>query len=345
MATENPGRRRMENDIAPPHLGVTHSRAVRWASLLALGIPLFACTALLGVDFDGRLAPTAPEGDAAVDIATACEAYARGICDRGVACGPFLLALTYGDYATCLSRVLLDCKPIFQAPGNRTTPEAVMACGRELAGTPCGDFVVRRLPAACVLAAGALVDGTPCGFDHQCASRRCRVRTGSRCGVCAVQSGVSGECNSDRDCQPGLRCREGTCEATVGFGSPCGGAAPCTYDLACIEGRCATPLDAGAACSPSSDRCANYQGYYCDPISSVCKPIPIRGPSEPCGNVASTFGLCRNSTLCVPDASSGTCQPLAVDGADCNEDGGPHCLIPARCAAGVCTLADPSRCN
>jgi hypothetical protein len=66
---------------------------------------------------------------------------------------------------------------------------------------------------------------------------------------------------------------------------------------------------------------------------------------EPCGALDGGVAGCSAGGDCQlePQTLRGHCVAAVADGAACGADAGP-CLLPAVCVAGVCTVADATKC-
>jgi len=299
------------------------------------------------------LAASAGCGDDDVDTSvspdTACTSAANAICDKLQECAPFLITVGFASRDACVDRFKINCTSGFSAPGTSATPTRLQQCSTDARGATCEDIVSRTLPESCRTVPGSLQDGNVCGNDAQCANKLCRVAKGSTCGACSSLGAAGAACESDGDCDYGLQCFDKKCLSRGRAGAACSATAPCIGTLGCVNGVCATPLAAGAACTfkVGENSCDAGKGFYCNPTTSTCTQISTAGPGGQCEFGLKGITACTSGSECkIPvGQTTGTCAAAAADGATCNDDTGPKCLAPARCAAGICTIADPSKCK
>jgi len=287
-------------------------------------------------------------GDGSQDAATgptptqACQDFAESYCGRLNACAPFLMEVSYGDVATCASRLALTCAPGLGAPGAHATPTDMEACAQAMANQSCEDALDNSQPSACMVPGGR-VDDAGCGVGTQCQSGYCRPIPGTICGTCQPHSSAGGRCVIDADCSATLVCHVGACVGPGVAGSPCGPSEPCLRSLACVNGRCQAPVPAGGQCFAPTD-CDGTHGAYCDLFQQKCTPTRVAMTGEPCGLTDAGAVACIRGESCgnVKDGQ-GTCHPTAGDRAPCGPD--IACLPPASCTlAARCTLPNPAAC-
>lgn len=271
-----------------------------------------------------------------------CDSYASAVCTKLDACSHFAVALEYGDVATCTTRTAKGCQLGIDAPGTGVTAANLDACSNALGAASCDDLLGGKPPDACKTPAGTLADGAACGEDAQCSGRRCR-KSGATCGACSKRGAAGDSCTTSSDCEEGLRC-SGTCAVPVQAGGTCDTAHSCAIGLFCKAGVCAKSGGAGEACQATGvpGECNAIAGLYCNPQSKVCETITLLSAGQSCSTPGS---LCSAASTCVGTSSSRTCLAPAADGAPCDDVKGPHCLGPATCENGVCTLDDPAACK
>jgi hypothetical protein len=219
-----------------------------------------------------------------------------------------------------------------------------------------------RPTAACSEAIhGPLEPGTPCDGAFACAPGSSCPRDGGFCSL-RGDAGPGGECSSDGDCLPDLRClatdrfqsRNKRCSSGQDAGQPCL-SAKANFHAACAD---------GLYCPPDYFRSGGPPNY------SDCQPVT--GAGLACGRLAS----CGRALACIGLATgidpiwgltsdplvvrAGTCAPAADEGGNCvtPPDGGfttvyyypggystttvvadqlePGCLVGLVCADGGC---------
>src|SRR5215472_13668223 len=97
----------------------------------------------------------------------ACTDLASSLCNKIQACAPFLIALVWGDMATCLARESLACPALFNAPGTGITVSGAEACAPAYMAASCEDTVSNKTPAACAFY-GSVATGGSCVENSQC---------------------------------------------------------------------------------------------------------------------------------------------------------------------------------
>jgi hypothetical protein len=293
--------------------------------------------------------PTATE--ACTDYASAyCALYSN--CSNG-----FYLAETFGDVATCVSRVEINCDNRL-ALSSAQSAAATESCAQALPATSCADLYANDLPDACQAPDGGTENGGVCTISAQCQSSYCAIAKDALCGTCGQLPAAGDDC-SVFPCGPRLSCLRysGTCGVQASDGGPCLGEGDCQYGFACLEafgdgGICVPAAASGEACDLqrlTGYACSTRLGLYCrllGPGNGVCTALDQSDAGQPCGDVLDVATVCIQSGVCQkasPDAGSGTCLGYATDDAACDSDGGPFCLPLSRCipatdggTAGVC---------
>lgn len=295
----------------------------------------------------------------------ACSDFASARCARLAACSNGRqVTVFFGDLATCEGRTKLGCLASLDAPGTGRTPESTEACVAALPSESCADFFDNAPVMACQPEHGSLANGAGCGFSAQCESAFCNVAKGAICGVCAAPPAAGAPCTQDNDCQDGQVCpKSGICTTPSALGAPCGKDMPCAAGLSCLgasamaAGSCVTAATSvGAACDPkkaSAPGCERRFGLFCDPSTMACASITYAPDGGACGVVAGAEVDCAGGGLCVIPAGevAGVCHAPAPDGAPCDADIGPPCLLPSRCVpssagstAGTCAAPTGAAC-
>ncbi len=317
-----------------------------------------ACgTTLLG-DGGGNTdaGPTAQQ--ACSDLATS-ECNLRSSCSNG-----FDISATFGDLATCVSRLQTSCVAALAAPGTGATAAQAESCAQAETTESCSSYHDALAPSACLPPAGTVAAGSPCAFAGQCQTSFCAIADDEVCGVCAAPPQAGDSCASS-GCGVGLICLKDTvvCAVPVADGGACSDADACGAGFSCLglrkdAGTCTPEGAVGSVCDDAAllaPQCDSSSGAFCergDRDAGICQPTALAATGSPCGTVSGIATTCGTGGLCVrplPDAGTGSCVAYAADGDRCDSAAGPPCLAPAQCVpttdagtAGTCTLANGS---
>jgi hypothetical protein len=279
----------------------------------------------------GPVVDAAARPDAA--LTRPCADYAAAYCARFRACSAAQEALFFGDEGLCRQRVTLECA-LVELP-EVTWP--TRACVDSLPTLACDEMLRGDYGAAC-RTAGALDDGTACFSPFQCQSRRCAQRVGDACSSCVPRGQAGDPCSSGLSCQDQLDCNaRKACAMPRIAGENCDDDRPCLVPLLCRGGSCVARGGEGAACASAED-CDGARGLGCNPVAGKCVRFTV---TTTCRTLSDgTFEACQAAGSC--QVATGTCVAAARDGESCSDELGPHCLLPAVCRAGRCTL--PAAC-
>jgi hypothetical protein len=259
----------------------------------------------------------------AVDGQKACASFAATFCSKLMSCTSFVLGVLYGDEPTCEKRVLASCVPSFGAAGTSATPAKTSACEQSLSSLACATFITGDLGPACKTEPGTVPQDGACAEDAQCATTFCARAPDAACGVCAPPT------------KPGAACVRSSCSA--GMVCPSG------------QSTCITPVPGKVddACT-AQEQCDLAHAVGCNTTSGKCLALTLASGQASCGAnaiVPTSYAVCPSSGICSA-LIAGKCAAAAADGAACStSDSGPHCLPPARCVGGKCTLVDPTTCK
>jgi hypothetical protein len=264
-------------------------------------------------------------GSDAGDALTACTALADGYCAKLQTCSTFVMSVAYGDLATCKARWILNCTPNFGAAGTSATPSRTSACAASIPALSCSTFLSGALGAACDVAGGTLANGSACGDDAQCSSTFCARAPESLCGTCQPIT------------DPGDTCVQKSCSTSS--------------QTVCVVAKntCVTPKagQIGDSCIGHEECDVGHQ-VGCNPVSSKCIALTLSSAGGTCGAdsiIPSKVGVCPAAGTCSSQLN-GKCSAAAADGASCSTaDTGAHCMLPARCVGGKCTLPAPATCK
>lgn len=166
-------------------------------------------------------------------------------------------------------------------------------------------------------------------------------------GLCIAASKPGEACESDTDCQPGLRCLYAAagkrCFAPVAIGAACETQGQCQYfDSVCFgrtdtaAGVCKMTPDLGQPCEPQANPafelvCLGH-GEACSETTKACVVLP--GAGAKCYGA----GICGPGSKC--DFDSWDCVALGSAGTPCGypQDCGPgfFCSKKGTCAASAC---------
>ena len=97
------------------------------------------------------------------------------------------MTVTFGDLATCVSRLQTSCVANLAAPGSGATPAHFEACAVAEQTEPCANYYDAVVPAACLPPAGTAAVGAACAFSSQCQTGFCALNDREVCGGCATQ--------------------------------------------------------------------------------------------------------------------------------------------------------------
>jgi hypothetical protein len=278
----------------------------------------------------------------------ACADFSTAACEKFNSCAPILVRVSYGDLATCQTRVKPDCKANLAAPGTSATPERMAACTSEYKNVSCSDLVGGTAPPSCLPTKGAVANGGACGDDSQCQSAFCGKDGDKQCGSCAVQPAAGSACVNNK-CPSGLGCSSNVCVKRGASGDSCDPLKqPCQSGLDCVGGKCVASGKAGDTCDSAqkdAPGCDILQGVLC--VAKKCELAKVVNAGERCGFVDGAPILCGGNQYCKtdPGKADGICAAKAKDNAGCDAKNGPECEAPAKCLDGLCKLAAPETCK
>lgn len=307
-------------------------------------------------------------GGGGVSAQQACQDEAHQRCTRLEACAPGRIQTQFGDEGTCESRYALTCTSALAAPNQGNTPATLEACAQAIPGWACTDFLDdQNAPSACVQQTGSVASGGACGFAGQCQSGYCAIAPNALCGTCAAPPSAGDSCAQLSTCGQGLFCTEDTqtCVVVAAQGAACGKGAPCGASLFCVgenatkgvQGTCQPAVaQAGASCDPtgqSGPGCDHNQLLACNTQTKQCATLTVAGSGQPCGtnDVDGQTALCGAGGVCTGASTGkpGTCTAAAADGAACDAQSGPGCMLLSRCVsagdggtAGTCQTSSAS---
>ena len=312
-------------------------------------------------------------GSSGTTVETACADLALAQCNQRQACssgngaiypdGVYIMS-NYGDMTTCRSRIQEACINNSTAPGTGNTPDQLEKCAKEYSAWSCADlFDNNANPPPDCAPPGKLANGQLCAFAAQCATRFCAGIKNATCGVCADEP-LDGDSCLTSTCAPGQVCKtefdkEVLCRDRLPINdATCTSDLPCQAFLACVgasptdptqTGVCTpTSIIDGSACGGTNLPCESTVGLACLGAAGAktCQRISYARAPAACGTVGDGRAECitadcftSNGPAATTDTDA-TCVGQAADGAACDTQFGPLCLLPARCVtAGVATTA------
>jgi hypothetical protein len=288
-----------------------------------------------GATSDDAGVETSPEGggaggqggvvgsDAAPDVRQVCAAFADTLCAKLETCSSFVLGALYGDVVVCRERTTLACLPSFGAPGTSATPAKTAACQATMAGLGCPAFLAGDLGAACKTDPGTVLVNGACADDAQCATTFCARAPDAACGVCQPPTSAGAACVRN-SCSAGTVCPAG-------------------------QSTCITPVagKVNDSCT-AQEQCDLAHAVGCNTSSGRCLTLTLATAQGTCGAdfiFPTSYAVCPASGTCSATLG-GRCSAAAKEGEPCSTaDTGTHCLPPARCVGGRCTLSDGSLCR
>ena len=258
-----------------------------------------------------------------VDPQQACNAMAESYCAKLQECSSFLMSVAFGNQTTCKARWILNCTPNFGAPGTSATPARTSACAQSIPTLSCTTFLGGDLGPACAVGAGTVANGAACGDDAQCASTFCARPTTAVCGTCQPVT------------NPGVACVQGSC--SISTNTICS-----TGTTTCVRPKAGK---IGDACVGQEECDVGHQ-VGCNPATQKCIALTLAGATCGANSIfASSIAVCPSAGTCSASVN-GTCTAAGADGASCvTTETGTHCMLPARCVGGRCTLPNPSTCR
>jgi hypothetical protein len=265
----------------------------------------------------------------------ACEEYAVAWAAMVLRCSRFLVESTYGTTDTHRARLRLECDRL-GLPAVKWPPQPFAPCATALATLSCTDWMDGVVPAAC-MPAGELANAAACSNGFQCQSRFCGQLGQTGCGRCEPRPQQGAACQGF--CDDGLTCNgQGVCVRPGSLGDVCSvDNAPCRGSLTCLAGLCQARQEAGDACA-TQDECNVFGGVLCNVNRAFCVNVDLASTCQL--NADGSLVACSANGFCNP--GTGTCTPVAADGAACNANNGPLCTPPAVCN-GTCQLPSYDR--
>ena len=263
--------------------------------------------------------------DAGGDAQQACTALADAYCAKLQSCSPFVTSVAYGDVAMCKQRWILNCTPTFAVTGTSATPARTSGCAQSIAALSCTTFLSGDLGTACAIAAGTVALGGPCGDDAQCASTFCARAPAAVCGTCQPAT------------MAGDPCVQSSCSISTNTACPAG------------KTTCVKPVagKVGDSCV-GHEQCDVGHQVGCNPTNGKCIALALASAGGTCGADSifpSSVAVCPAAGTCSASLA-GRCSAAGMDGASCStSDTGTHCMAPARCVSGKCTLPNPATCR
>lgn len=320
--------------------------------LSLLGLPLAGCDGGdggeggAGGDGGGGGAGGGTGGGPGVTVDEACASLAAALCAHIDGCSSFLMQVTYGDKATCESRVAARCPAPTELDGSNLAAADIAACAAAYEARTCAELY-DAAPSECRVP-GDRDAGATCASAAECKSNLCQAGAEGECGACGTQVAEGGSCAAaDAVCETGLYCNGTTskCDKPAGMGEACAPEKLCKAGLSCNGGTCGALLGDGADCS-NGEVCDFAQGLLCFALDGTCKKLNVAKVGEACGYDMDTGEL----TTCEADArcdATDKCVARPKEGEACTVDadtGEGDCASGYDCIGGVCASGLP-QCN
>jgi hypothetical protein len=314
----------------------------------AFGAAALLGSSLTGCDGGGDGAGgSGGEGGGGPTVDDACKSLAAAVCGQISSCSSFLIELTYGDQATCETRIAARCDDPTKLEASNVTAADIAACAAVYEGRTCADLFDPG-PDECRVP-GDKDDGAPCATAAECKGNVCEAEAEGSCGTCATPLAQGTTCGADTTvCDAGLYCNpsSGVCEKPAALDEACGDQKVCEGGLSCNSGKCGPLLGAGADCS-AGGTCDFAEGLICFALDNTCTKVNLAKVDELCGLDPDTGDLyvCEADAKC--DAGSETCVPRPLEGEACTVDpetGNGDCMSGFDCVAGKCASSLP-QCN
>ncbi|MEO7094262.1 MAG: hypothetical protein ABI175_13485, partial [Polyangiales bacterium] len=178
---------------------------------------------------------SATGGDTAgISADQACTELAAAYCDRSFSCALLFSDVTYGDAASCKTRLKASCLGSLSSPSVTETPGMTADCARAVVAATCDDLLSKKAIDKCVPAPGGVANGGACGDPEQCASTFCAYASDSICGVCAAIPSPGESCTNNQ-CGREMNCVLGKCQKPAVLGATCSSRdLPCAPGLSCF---------------------------------------------------------------------------------------------------------------
>lgn len=286
---------------------------------------------------DGGPVPDGPAG-AAPGRAAACAEFAAVTANKAFKCSPLYYQSRFGSEQVYKTRLETNCNNIGDLPGVQWPRRPFPACAAAIQAQTCADWS-DDIDVPLCHAPGLGADGANCGSPFQCQSGFCVSPVAGGCGKCTVLPGTGAKCYDGENCAPSLACNAAlNCVVPRLKDQPCGPDAPCRFTLLCRAGKCIDRGGPGAPCTEDIE-CNTFGSLLCNEARGICVAATV-SPAMCRLNLDGSHLVCASSAICKAD---GICQPVALDGAGCDDKNGPRCLWPARCTAARCTLPQPQR--
>lgn len=323
-----------------------------WASTLgvviSLGVPLAGCDGGDGTGGSGGSGASGGQGGAGgggPSVETACARLAAALCGQIDTCSPFLMSVTYGDRATCESRVAARCDDPPALDSANIGGTEIDACAVIYEGRTC-DQLFDPAPSECRVP-GDKDDGATCATAAECKSNVCDASGEGSCGTCATPLAEGAACGSNTvQCDFGLYCNDNTgkCDKPAGNGEACTVEKFCAAGLSCNSGICGAPLGEGADCA-NGEVCDFANGLICLVLSSTCAKLGVSKLGEACGLNMDTGEVttCEADARC--DSATDTCIARPKEGESCTIDpdtGNSDCASGFDCIGGQCQAGLPT---
>lgn len=283
-------------------------------------------------------------GGALLTVADACKSLSSAVCAHLDTCSPFLIAITYGDKATCEERVLARCDDPTELASSNVTAAELAACAGAYEARTCAELLAGS-PAECRVP-GDKDNGATCATAAECKSTNCQADAEGSCGKCAPLLAEGDSCAAEgAACALGLYCNPTTtkCDLPAETGEACSAEKFCAAGLSCNAGKCGATLGEGADCS-SGEVCSFGEGLLCLALTGTCTKVQVAKVGEDCGYDMATGAVstCAADARC--DDVTDKCVARPKGGEACTVDadtGNGDCATGWDCIGGTCSEGFP----
>jgi hypothetical protein len=279
------------------------------------------------------------------DTSAAMERLDAVVCQRMGECMPAWLAQSYGDQATCVSRMDMSMRPLLSLRATAWTVDVLDQCTEGIRTQTCDDRVNGVVAPGCAFTGLRELD-QPCVSHAQCKTGYCSSHDAGLCGACAAPPGKGVSCTWSSDCaSPNWCMPDYSCAPPGGLGAACDENRLCGSMLNCVSAKCtARGTTVGAYCDTSNGVSCEWlqHGVDCYKSLSKCVGEAWASAGQACGQGATLLTYCSAGGPCMPNASGtgNVCQAGPKDGEACEDSYGHRCMWPAECMAGVCKIWD-----
>jgi hypothetical protein len=163
--------------------------------------------------------------------------------------------------------------------------------------------------------------GEPCSDNSECEFGYC---LGSICFGLILNE----DCESNLECNPGLRCKSGKCTTLLHSGSPCESDYDCIPSLGCNNQKCTAYYSLPSGSSVSDCNNGDMSSLFCSESSCHYDSKSKQGTCIPAFKSISTNPICSNSSQCIGQTYHNENKYTKTSSCDCgmNEEGKLYCF-------------------